>query len=173
MTSVSAAGTPARIASISACRSCFPWKPSGHAIGGDDALVDAPGRFDLGMIVRNNQGFQPVFLLVGKQILAGVQGPPGGVERVPGPSAVRDGVLLHALTALVQGIAGKPNDVKRAHDLDGVSGNSSAAAVGWNTRPRRLGPKPASGSNTGVRAQGPPPRGAGRNRRAQREAVRC
>jgi len=120
MTSVGAAGTPALIASISACMSCFPWKPSGHAVGGDDALVDSPGRFDFGVIVRNKQGLQPVFLLVGKQIPAGVQGPPGGVERVPGPSAVRDGVLLHALTAPVQGIAGKPNDVKRVHDLDGV-----------------------------------------------------
>jgi hypothetical protein len=45
----------------------------GFAVGGDDALVDAPGRFDFGMVVRNEQGLRPVLLFVGEQIVARVQ----------------------------------------------------------------------------------------------------
>ena len=83
------------------------------AVRGDDALVDTPGRFDFGVVVRNEQGLQPVFLLLGEQIVPGVQGPAGCVERIPGPSSVTNGLLLDTLAAPVQGIAGKPDDVKR------------------------------------------------------------
>lgn len=66
----------------------FPSGAVRFAVGGDNALVDTPGRFDFGVVVRNEQGLQPVLLSVGKQIVPGVQGPAGRVERVPGPSSV-------------------------------------------------------------------------------------
>ena len=90
----------------------FPSGAVRFAVGGNDALVDAPGCLDFCVIVRNEQGLQPVLLLVSEQIVPGVQGPASCVERVPGPSAVPNGLLLNALTASVQGIAGKPDDVE-------------------------------------------------------------
>lgn len=71
------------------------------AVGGDDALLDAPGRFDFGIVVRGEQGLQPILLLVGEQIVPGVKDPADGVKRVPGPSAVPNGLLLNALTTPV------------------------------------------------------------------------
>jgi hypothetical protein len=56
--------------------------PVGFAVGGDHALVDPPGRFDLDVVVAGEQGFEPRPLLVGEQAGAGVQGPPGPVERI-------------------------------------------------------------------------------------------
>lgn len=76
--------------------------------------------------------------------------PPGGVEPVPGPSVVPDGLPSNALTAAVQGIAGKPDDMKRIHDLD--RGSSLAAAV-WNP----VNPSIATTSTPSVQTLGRPP----------------
>jgi len=53
----------------------------GFSVGGDHALVDAPGRFDLDVPVGGEQGFESAALPVGEQIGSGVQGPPGGIQR--------------------------------------------------------------------------------------------
>ena len=46
-----------------------PAAPVFVAVGGDDALVDAPGRFDLGMVVGGEQRFEPCAQLLGEQIV--------------------------------------------------------------------------------------------------------
>ena len=58
------------------------------AVGGDHALVDAPGRFNFDVVVAGEQRVQSLCLLVGEEVGAGVQGPPGGVEGVCGAAAV-------------------------------------------------------------------------------------
>ena len=88
MSSVSAAGTPWLSESISLAISCAAAGPVGFAVGGDHALVDAPGRFDLDVLVVGEQRLEPLLLLVGEQVGAGVQGPAGPVERVVGAAAV-------------------------------------------------------------------------------------
>ena len=54
--------------------------PVGVAVGGDHALVDAPGHLDLDVVLDREQRMDPLLLLVGEQVGAGVQGAPGGVE---------------------------------------------------------------------------------------------
>ena len=76
------------------------------AVGGDHALVDAPGRFNFDVVVAGEQRVQSLCLLVGEEVGAGVQGPPGGVEGVCGAAAVPTGVLLDPSAALVQRVAG-------------------------------------------------------------------
>ena len=56
----------------------------GFSVGGDDALVDAPGRFDLYAVVVGEQRLQTVALLVGEEAVTGVQGAADLVERIPG-----------------------------------------------------------------------------------------
>ena len=63
---------------------------------------------------------EPGLLLGGEQVDAGVQGPPAGVERVTGVAAVPAGVLLDPAPALVEGVAGKADDVERVHHRDRV-----------------------------------------------------
>jgi len=82
----------------------------GFAVGGDHALVDAPGRLGLDVLVGLEQGLQSLCLLVGEQVGAGVQGPPRGVERVAHVAAVPTSVLLNSSAALVQGVAGRAHD---------------------------------------------------------------
>jgi len=50
--------------------------------------------------------------LLGEQVSAGVQGPSRAVERVVGAAAVAMGVLLQALAAAVEGVAGEADDVE-------------------------------------------------------------
>ena len=52
-----------------------PSPPAGVAVGGDHALVDAPGRLDLDVLLDGEQRLDPGGLLVGEQVSAGVQGP--------------------------------------------------------------------------------------------------
>ena len=62
--------------------------PVGLAVRADHALVNAPGGLDLDVLVDGEQRGQPLLLPVGEQVGAGVQGPPGAVERVVGAAAV-------------------------------------------------------------------------------------
>jgi hypothetical protein len=78
----------------------------GFAVGADHPLVDAPGRLDLDMLLDREQGRQPGALLVGEQVRAGVQGPPGPVQRVVLAAAVPVEVLLDPAAALVQRVTG-------------------------------------------------------------------
>ena len=74
----------------------------GFAVGGDHALVDAPGRLDLDVLRDREQGFETGLLLLGEQRGAGVEGAPRGIEQVALAAAVPAGDLLDAAAALVQ-----------------------------------------------------------------------
>ncbi len=71
----------------------------GFPIGGDDALVDAPGRFDLDVLVAGEQCCQACALLVGEEIIPGVQGAARTVEGVTRAATVPSRGLLDALPA--------------------------------------------------------------------------
>ena len=83
------------------------------AVGGDDRLVDAPGDFDLHVLVVGEQCVDAGALSVGEQVGSGVQGPPRPVERVAGQAAVTVQILLDPAPAAVQGVAGQARDVER------------------------------------------------------------
>jgi hypothetical protein len=85
----------------------------GVSVGGDDALVDAPGGFDLDVRVVGEDGGEPLLLAVGKQLGPGAQEPADPVERVPGATPVPARLLLQALAAAVQGVPGQGDDVER------------------------------------------------------------
>ena len=85
----------------------------GGAVGGDHVLVDAPGRFDLDVVVVAEQGVQAGLLFGGEQTGARVEGPAGAVEGVAGPTPVAVDLLLDPAPATVQGIPGEPDDVER------------------------------------------------------------
>ena len=70
------------------------------------------------MCVVAEQRVEPGGLLVGEQASAGVQRPAGRVERVVLAATMAAGVLLDAPSALVQGVAGEPDDVERVHHRD-------------------------------------------------------
>ena len=96
-------------------QSLLPTRAVGVAVGGDDALVDAPGRFDLDVLVSGEHGLQPGDLLVGEQVSAGVQHSPDAVERVSGSAPMAEGGLLDALAALIDLLASQRDDVERVH----------------------------------------------------------
>ena len=83
-------------------------------------LVDRPGGLDLDVRVAGEQGVQPASLSVGEQVGAGVQGPPGPVERIGGAAAVAVELLLDPAAASVQRVAGQADDVEGVHYRDGV-----------------------------------------------------
>ena len=49
----------------------------GFAVGGDDALVDAPGRFDLDVLLDGEYRVEAGGLLLGEEARAGVKGAAG------------------------------------------------------------------------------------------------
>ena len=63
----------------------------------------------------NRAGGQPLPLAVGEQVGAGVQGPPGAVERVAGAAAVPVQILLDTPAAAVQCVTGQAYDVEGIH----------------------------------------------------------
>src|SRR6202011_4322962 len=63
----------------------------GFAVGGDHALVDAPGRLDLDGLRGREQGFETGLLLLGEQRGAAVEGAPRGIKRVALAAAVPAG----------------------------------------------------------------------------------
>jgi len=97
------------------------------AVGGDHALVDAPGRFIFDVVVAGEQRVQSLCLLVAEEVGAGVQGPPGGVEGVCGAAAVPTGVLLDPSAALVQRVAERTT--WKGSITATASGSSSVVAV--------------------------------------------
>ncbi len=72
-------------------------------VGGDDALVDAPGRLNLHVRVAVEQRVQSVLLLVGEEVATGVQGSAGSIERISDMPAMAESVLLNALSAAMSG----------------------------------------------------------------------
>ena len=92
----------------------------GFPVGGDDALVDTPGRFDFDVLFDREHSLQAGGLFLSEQVRAGVQGAARFVERVTGAAAMPDRVLLHSASALVQRVAGEADNVEGVHDRDGV-----------------------------------------------------
>ena len=92
----------------------------GVAVGADHALVDAPGGLDLDVVLDAEQGAQPAVCLSVSRSCAGVQGPPGPVQRVAGAAAVAVQVLLDPAPAAVQRVAGQAHDVEGIHHRDRV-----------------------------------------------------
>ena len=92
----------------------------GLPVGRDDALVDAPGRLDLDVLLAREHCVQACPLPVGEQARPGVQGAAGFVERVALEPAVPGGVLLDPTPADIQRVAGEADHVERVHDGDGV-----------------------------------------------------
>lgn len=118
-TSTSAAGTPLLIAAITSCIIAFAFFLSGP-VGRDDALVDAPGRLGLDVLLVREHCVQACPLPVGEQARPGVQGAAGFVKRVALEPAVTGGVLLDPTPADIQRVAGEADHVERVHDGDGV-----------------------------------------------------
>lgn len=98
----------------------FPAGPVGITVGGDDALIDAPGRLDLDMLVDGEHRLDPRALPVSRQRFPGVQGAADPVERIAGMPAMAESLLLDALPGAVEGVAGELDDVERVHHLDRV-----------------------------------------------------
>src|SRR5690606_17234323 len=80
----------------------LPLRLVGLSVGGDDALVDTPGRFDLDVLLDLEHCLEPGLLLLGEEPSAGVQGASGAVERVARAAAMTEGGLLNALPTPVQ-----------------------------------------------------------------------
>ena len=94
MISLSTAGTSWLTESIKLMHQLLALATVGFAVGGDHPLVDAPGRLNLDVLIEGEQVDEAVRLHVGEQPGAGVQGTPGGVERVALAAAVAvDGLL--------------------------------------------------------------------------------
>ena len=92
----------------------------GFLVGGDDALVDAPGRFDLYVVVVGEQRLQTVALLVGEEAVTGVQGAADLVERIPGTAPMPEHGLLNTLAASVEPVASESDNVEGIHHRDRV-----------------------------------------------------
>lgn len=88
----------------------------GFAVGGDDALVDAPGRFNLDVLLDGEHRLDAGALLIGEEVDTGVQGVTGAVERVAGVATVPEGVLLDPLPGPVQRVAGEADNAEGIHD---------------------------------------------------------
>ncbi len=99
----------------------------GVSVGGDDALVDAPGRLDLEVGVVGEGGGEALVLSVGEQVGPGAQHPPDPVEGVPGASAVTAGFLLQ-LAANGTGELTVANDASNVQTL-AVTWKPSGAAI--------------------------------------------
>lgn len=85
------------------------------AVGGDHALVDAPGGLDRGVLVDGERHLNTSGMLVGKQAGAGVQGPPSWIERVARSAAVAVQILLNSAVGAVQGLTGQAHDMEGGH----------------------------------------------------------
>lgn len=85
-------------------------------VGRDDALVDAPGRFDLDVLLAREHGLQSRPLTVGEQARAGVESAAGLVERIVLQPAVPGGVLLDPASADIERVTGETDDMEWVHD---------------------------------------------------------
>jgi hypothetical protein len=72
------------------------------------------------MLVGCEQDVEPTSLAVGEQVGAGVQGPPGPVERVTRQTAVAVEILPDPTTAAVERVTGQTDDVEGVHHRDRV-----------------------------------------------------
>jgi hypothetical protein len=78
-------------------------------------LQDPPGGLDLDVVLVGEQCGEAFALPVGEQVGAGVQGPPGPVQRVAREPAVAVELELDPAPAAVQSIPSEADDVERVH----------------------------------------------------------
>ena len=102
--------------------------PVGVAVGGNHPSVDAPGDLDLHVLLVREQFVEALLLAVDKQLGAGVQRPPRGVQRVALAAAVTVQVLLHPATVLIPGPPARRTMWKGSIN-DIAPGSSSVVAV--------------------------------------------
>ncbi len=86
-------------------------------VGGNGLLVDGPGHLDLDALIASQGGVDAGSLPVGEHWLAGVPGAADVEQWVASMTAVPEGVLLDALVAGVQNVAGELDDVERVRHL--------------------------------------------------------
>jgi len=87
----------------------------GVPVGGDHAQANAPGRFDLAMLIRPEHGLQAGVLPVREEVRTGVLGPSCRIERLAGSAAVSVEVLRDSSSALVEGVTSEAADVEGVH----------------------------------------------------------
>src|SRR5699024_8364782 len=81
---------------------CLHAGPSTHSIGvavsAHDALVHPPRHIDLSVLLGSENCVESIDLLLCEQVRAGEQDAADAIERVPGPAAVSECLLLDPLT---------------------------------------------------------------------------
>ena len=118
LSSVSPAGTPVLRESMSLTMTFFPLISLWFPVGGNHALVSAPGCFNLNVPIVSEEVFNAFLLLLGQQSLPGVQSTAGLVVRVAGTAAVPARGLLNPAPAVIQRVPGQADNVERIHDRD-------------------------------------------------------
>jgi hypothetical protein len=103
--------------------------PVGVAVGGDDALVDAPGHRDRQVGIVGEHRGQAGLLAACEQGEAGAQGSAHTVERVAGTAAMTSGLLLDALAGQVQLGAGQGHDMKGIRHRGGLGQHFSGGGL--------------------------------------------
>jgi len=122
------------------------------AVGLDQALVDAPGGLERGMVVVGEQVFEArclgrCCLGIGERVGPGAQGAPGLVERVVFAAPASSGLALDTAAALIEPAGGQGHDVEGVHDgpgtgrLLGGGGLETRWSHPWSP-PRCLGTMP-------------------------------
>ena len=94
--------------------------PVGLGVAGDDLLVGAPHDLQLLVVFVPEQPVEQGALPVGEGGVGLEQDSAGPVQRVLLRAAPAGGLLLEALAALGELVAGEPDDVERVEDLPGV-----------------------------------------------------
>src|SRR5699024_12294025 len=92
----------------------------GVAVCAHDALVHPPRHIDLSVLLGSENCVESIDLLLCEQVRAGEQDAADAIERVPGPAAVSECLLLDPLTTPLHSTTGQRDDVERIHDRDGV-----------------------------------------------------
>ena len=122
----SVAGSPGALAGLALMLSTSPLRhaarlaPVGFGVAGDDLLVGAPHDLQRLVVFVPEQPVEQGALPVGEGGAGLEQDPAGPVQRVLLRAAPAGGLLLEALAALGELVAGEPDDVERVEDLPSV-----------------------------------------------------
>lgn len=71
-------------------------------VGGDDALIDAPGRLDIEVFLAGEHSLQPGVPTLDEETGAGVQGAADPIEQITGATAMPERVLLDTLRTQIE-----------------------------------------------------------------------
>ena len=104
--------------------------PVGFGVAGDDLLVGAPHDLQRLVVFVPEQPVEQGALPVGEGGAGLEQDPAGPVQRVLLRAAPAGGLLLEALPASGEPVAGEPDDVERVEDLPGMGHGCVASSSG-------------------------------------------